>query len=380
MMSNIHSIWRVHAPSTLRAKANQLFLFPLILVTTLATVVVIVGPYAPQTNVTTSSASVTKHQVSPIDEVAALEVSANIAKITNLPEKAEIANTYTLLKTQQSLQTNSEIISKPQVLPTGQVAPAIRQHTTEAGDTVQTVATKFGVSENSIRWSNKLTTDFIGSGVVLAIPGTDGIIYTVAQDETADSLAVKFKADKEQIISYNDAELVGIKPGQTIVIPNGTLPLSERPKLVYSTPGKYNPVSVPTATVKAGDTIGYIGNTGYSFGAHLHLEGNEKGTVIDPNIYFRKGWKQPVNTGSISQKYNNPSFLYANGYHSGIDYDGGAGAPVRAVADGLLYRGCAQNILGYRNGLGYMAVIDHGNGLKTIYAHMASGPDGGACR
>ena len=36
-------------------------------------------------------------------------------------------------------------------------------------------------------------------------------------------------------------------------------------------------------TVKVGDLIGYSGNTGYSFGAHLHL-----GLYWTPSIQFKK--------------------------------------------------------------------------------------------
>ncbi len=39
-------------------------------------------------------------------------------------------------------------------------------------------------------------------------------------------------------------------------------------------------------TVKAGDVIGYVGNTGNSFGAHLHLALISKGQLIDPLLYF----------------------------------------------------------------------------------------------
>lgn len=40
--------------------------------------------------------------------------------------------------------------------------------------------------------------------------------------------------------------------------------------------------------VKAGDTLGLVGNTGHSYGAHLHLEVHLNGQPRDPIPYFRE--------------------------------------------------------------------------------------------
>jgi hypothetical protein len=50
--------------------------------------------------------------------------------------------------------------------------------------------------------------------------------------------------------------------------------------------------------VKAGDLIGYSGNTGHSTGAHLHFAIKEGGRFIDPSPYI-----------DLIQNMNNPSFL-----------------------------------------------------------------------
>lgn len=316
-----------------------------------------------------------RSEIAILDKVSGLRIAGNIAVMTNSANQSEVINDYTLLATQESLTI------KPTVLP----APPeerIKRYTVLEGDTPLLVANKFGVTENSVIWSNQsVDADFV-AGTVVMVPATTGIVYTVRAGETAAFLANRFKTDIDQIKIYNDAEVDDLKPNQQIVIPNGILPPTERSRSrqLFSSIGE--PVIAPTAKIKAGDVIGFVGDTGYSFGAHLHLEARVNGAVVDANPYIDSGtWRRPVG-GPVSQTFNNPSSLYENGFHSGIDFAPGEGAPIKAVADGVLYRGCASAVLGakYGNGLGYMAVINHGNGLQSIYAHMVAGPDGLACR
>ena len=51
---------------------------------------------------------------------------------------------------------------------------------------------------------------------------------------------------------------------------------------------RYNSVTVKVGqTVKKGQVIGYMGNTGYAFGAHLHFEVRDKNNImIDPTAYI----------------------------------------------------------------------------------------------
>lgn len=52
-------------------------------------------------------------------------------------------------------------------------------------------------------------------------------------------------------------------------------------------------------------------------------------------------------------------------FHSGMDFRAPSGAPVRATASGKVVKA------GWTGGYGRMVEIDHGNGLKTRYAHMS---------
>lgn len=64
---------------------------------------------------------------------------------------------------------------------------------------------------------------------------------------------------------------------------------------------KYNSVTVRVGdTVKQGQTIGYMGNTGHSFGAHLHFEVRDKtNNKIDPTNYINAD----LPTETSSSKY-----------------------------------------------------------------------------
>lgn len=51
--------------------------------------------------------------------------------------------------------------------------------------------------------------------------------------------------------------------------------------------------------------------------------------------------------------------------HTGIDFSGGAGTPVKAAGEGTVA------VAGTRGGYGITVILDHGNGLATVYAHLS---------
>ena len=53
-------------------------------------------------------------------------------------------------------------------------------------------------------------------------------------------------------------------------------------------------------------------------------------------------------------------------FHSGVDIDGACGQPIWAADDGRVISA------GYNGGYGNATIIDHGNGLATLYAHQTS--------
>jgi murein DD-endopeptidase MepM/ murein hydrolase activator NlpD len=63
--------------------------------------------------------------------------------------------------------------------------------------------------------------------------------------------------------------------------------------------------------------------------------------------------------------YRSDPFNGSAAFHAGLDFRGPKGAPIYAAAKGVV------SFAGVRSGYGNCVEIDHGNGLKTRYAHMS---------
>ncbi|HWQ59891.1 MAG TPA: LysM peptidoglycan-binding domain-containing protein [Candidatus Fimivivens sp.] len=109
-------------------------------------------------------------------------------------------------------------------------------YTVTEGDTVSGIAAKFGITVNTILWANDLdNVDSIKPGDQIFILPVAGLSHVVASGDTIDSIATKYKADREKIIAYNGLPANGeLSSGESIVIPGG---YKELPKPVEDTAG-----------------------------------------------------------------------------------------------------------------------------------------------
>jgi murein DD-endopeptidase MepM/ murein hydrolase activator NlpD len=191
-----------------------------------------------------------------------------------------------------------------------------------SGDTLSTIASKFDVSIDSIRWANDFSDDTLHAGDIIKIPPVTGIVYKVKEGDTIYGIAKKFKTDAQNIVNFPfndfaDLETYSLTVGQTLIVPDGLMPQS------LSLP-------VPQIAVHPQYSMGSGGGSG-----QFH-------------------W--PTN-GLITQ--------YPVWYHMALDIANSSQPPVMAAGSGTVI---LVQYLTYD--YGHHVIIDHGNGTSTLYGHM----------
>jgi len=238
-------------------------------------------------------------------------------------------------ETAQALTTNSGSLVKTNVLGTESGARGdVVEYTVQGGDTVSTIAERYGVSTNTILWANDISaSSYVKPGQVLKIPPTTGVVYTVKSGDTLDSIVKKYSANLDETIEYNKlADASAISEGDTIVIPNGEVPA---PPPTYNTPS--------------------LGTIGDLFRDNSPYDGSTSG-----------GWVWPTNSKRITP---GQYFRYK---HTGIDIDGTWGDPIYAAKAGKVITAGWYGSYSWCGGYGKFIEIDHGNGFHSRYGHLQS--------
>ena len=200
------------------------------------------------------------------------------------------------------------------------VRDSIIDYTVLDGDTVSSIAQKFGVSADTIRWQNSLSGDKIKTGETLEILPITGIAHKVQKGDTVYSIAKKYDAEAQAIADFpfntfaND-ETFELAIGQIVIVPDGVMPApSSTPRARQITPNA--------------------------------------GTVVASGRFV---WPTQ---GVITQNFS--------WYHPGIDIANNA-LPLDVAADSGTVEFAGWDNEGYGN----MILIDHGNGYKTRYGHLS---------
>lgn len=199
----------------------------------------------------------------------------------------------------------------------------IIDYAVQEGDTISSIADKFGVSVDTILWQNDLgAKDRIKPGQNLGILPVTGISHKVVKGDTVYSIAKKYDTSPQAMVdfpynSFVNDETFELAIGQTLIVPDGVKP-AERP-----TAPRIRQITPDAGTVVA------------------------SGTFVWPA------------SGTITQ-----NFAW---YHKGMDIANRAAPDILAADSGKVI------VAGWPDGYGYgnRVIIDHNNGYRTLYAHLS---------
>lgn len=199
------------------------------------------------------------------------------------------------------------------------IAKQIKVYQTQAGDSLNSIADKNGISAQTLMWANNLTSTGLKPGWFLKIPPIDGIIYTATTNDTLPDLAKKFQGSLDTIIAYNGLENAeDIDGGKIIIIPGGIMPQPPKPKVApKSGSGKVKPGGVTQPQIVDNGT-GHLFPWGYctwyvATRVHIPWGGNAKNWLANARAYGAVVSKTPT-AGAIvvtndSRRYGHVAYV-----------------------------------------------------------------------
>ena len=192
-----------------------------------------------------------------VDQLSELYVVADLSDSLGLASASDVASNYVVTSSMyEAGQTSTGKIEKPSITNIS-TSRGIIEYTVLEGDTMESIAAKYGLTTDQIRWSNGLKTTAVALGNKLLLPSVPGIIYTVKSGDTVASIASKYGGTVAEIVALNDLEISGISEGIKIVIRNGILPNTERPEYVAPTVRYYYTYLGNTSERQNIQVIGY---------------------------------------------------------------------------------------------------------------------------
>lgn len=256
----------------------------------------------PNTTGTTVSnailATESESTANPLDALSSADIALSVAKVTNLPEQTAVANLADSMNDQLTVTpADNIVVTQPQIMATGLKSRAdIQTYVVQAGDTVASIATKFGVTSDTIKWTNNLTDDTVGVGTKLTISPVNGLVYTIQAGDTIDGLVGRFGVDKDRFIAFNDLESGNLPAtGEKLIMPDG------RPAPITNSRRGGQPTS--SFGSASGFQAVYGPANGYDYGYctwHAANRRAQSGRPIPTNLGHARSWYSRAQGGGMA--------------------------------------------------------------------------------
>lgn len=216
------------------------------------------------------------------------------------------------------------------------------RHTVVAGDSLSGIAALYGISVKTLVWENNISElSTLKIGQTLVIPALDGVTHQVASPkETLSTIAKSYGVDANLIKEHNRLSGDTIQKGQKLFVPGGK---RKEPPARAGIRSGGRVVAVNTFDPKIAMSSNAAPRTG-------------KELIWPTDGKLTQGFRQ----GHYALDIANVSKPDVWAAASGTVVTSGGGCPAR---DLRIEKGCGH-------GYGNYIVIDHGNGLQTLYSHL----------
>lgn len=203
------------------------------------------------------------------------------------------------------------------------------EHKVAAGETLSTIAAQYGVKTQTVLWENNIgNANSIRVGQKLYVPPVDGVSHKVAKGETLEKIAKKYSVEVGAIQKQNKLIASTVSVGEEVFIPDGK-PIS--PVISRTTPARVG-TSSRVGTVALADSSS--------------VPAGSKPFIFPTRGKITQGWRRG---------------------HYAFDIADASKPPIWAAGGGTVTKASSGT---WGGGYGTHIIIDHGNGLQTLYAHM----------
>ena len=173
-----------------------------------------------------------------------VSMAASGSSTSLLPEMNEIpADGENLTSTEGT--TESQILDPSAVggLEPNEARVSVEEYIVQGGDTISSIAEKFGISVNTILWANNLNErSLIRPDDKLSVPPVSGVLHKVKSGDSLDKIASRYSVSADQILEFNRlADANDLNIDELLIVPGGVMPEAPR-----AAPQPRNPAARPS--------------------------------------------------------------------------------------------------------------------------------------
>jgi murein DD-endopeptidase MepM/ murein hydrolase activator NlpD len=250
----------------------------------------------------------------------------------------QLATLYATPTAQPPTAQDDAVVRAAAVAPTPDLPP-YQVYQVQDGDTVSSIAAKFGVSADYITANNAeiQNVDLLTLGQSIIIPAGNGILHEVRYGETLSDIATRYSVDVTEITGFGPNHIATpdqITETQLVFVPNGQIPQAE-------------PAAQPVPDAGGGQSTPVPDNGG--------------GEVVTG----------PRSGQGLIWPFQGPiSSYYGPSHPLGIDIDGfhNPTGSIVAATDGTVVFAGGNACCSY----GLYVVVMSPDGIETLYAHLSS--------